>query len=1070
MDTTPLFIALVEGASLYTIGAVRITCISGSANVLGTTLHPGDSHDIVSPPYDSALFVTAIAVQDVRILASSEFRYGGPVLEALQAANGSSGVPATDGSHLHRCVLACQHIPLLSSCLADYDVEGSGLVLASYSRLIRGCVLLPWDPSFPLAHLLSTASATSASVSSFQPTHIIACQGAQGMLSMPLVPAVGPEPASSAAKQRCRVTARGLVQHPAWSPWVERLGENRHAGRQIIPCIVVCGPKGSGKSTFLRYVTNMLLSAQREERRRVAQSEDDDFGPVSGSAAQRTGADQDEQTLAGVVCLDLDVGQPEHGPPGFLSLTHVRYPVLTPPPLRVHAAVPLDAAAGRPGAQPVPVVQSMPILAGTPGAESMAAHTGNDAAAYAASFPFPSPAGVGSMHSRIERAPGRTLGLRFLGATSVKDDVVGFAAAALDLLSQYRSDPALCSRCPLLVNAHGWCTGLGAVSLGRVIQGVRPTHVVHLEAVKGGMSAHAVNGTGGTGGDERDYSEDEEDEGREQEGDEAPGTGPSYGSVPSYRAQDLHITPTSAVVASLGLSFGSSAQGGRASPGLGASAGGQGGQGGYGGPRRAADEDQAALTPPPMAWQHWSPCPSTAAAPSTGGVPSSVVRFAAWHASSLGGAAQVAGVGVKSIPPRAARSPADARALRLLLYLLSNLRYPDGSALVEQHVGEMAAKRSQQQQQTASASNARGGRGEEGDLDSDGDGEAPDASPSAGDDSRMGRSGTEDDAREERESEEDDADGDEEGTSSDLSEEALIELEKDPYAEQPLPSLTFIQAGHLYWHRVRIAGGTMFAGLYNDHRLARTPVRGIYSPAFHARVAVPLRVSPLAIHIALSASEHVPFSHSYPNPNLSPTLGSELGQAHGQAYEDRLHKAEAIVGTLVALASTRLLPQRADGAMPSPVPSPVPSVAQPPSTPTPAPATAHSRPGTTLPCIGLAYVRGYDARAVDTQGNAIAGGLLHLLCPVPHHLLSSVDVLLAWPGSGPEVPVQLMYAAAPEGDPFCFPTHGPAGNSVLLNARDVQGAGSAASLAAVAAGKAVGGGQGRKNLKRRREA
>lgn len=73
--------------------------------------------------------------------------------------------------------------------------------------------------------------------------------------------------------------------------------------------IMVCGPKGSGKSTFVRLLTNEFLS-----------------GPSSSS---------------GVALLDLDPGQPEYSPPGNISLVQLKSYNLGPP--YVHPLIPNDS-------------------------------------------------------------------------------------------------------------------------------------------------------------------------------------------------------------------------------------------------------------------------------------------------------------------------------------------------------------------------------------------------------------------------------------------------------------------------------------------------------------------------------------------------------------------------------------------------------------------------------------------------------------------------------------------------------------------------------------------------------
>jgi len=69
------------------------------------------------------------------------------------------------------------------------------------------------------------------------------------------------------------------------------------------PRVVMCGAKGSGKSTFLRYTLNSLLHNSKRKSN-------------------------------GHVCIiDCDVGQPEIGPPGMISLSFVNTPLLSPPHL-----------------------------------------------------------------------------------------------------------------------------------------------------------------------------------------------------------------------------------------------------------------------------------------------------------------------------------------------------------------------------------------------------------------------------------------------------------------------------------------------------------------------------------------------------------------------------------------------------------------------------------------------------------------------------------------------------------------------------------------------------------------
>ncbi len=71
---------------------------------------------------------------------------------------------------------------------------------------------------------------------------------------------------------------------------------------------MICGPKNSGKSTFMRILTNKILTDTRLEE-----------------------LNDEETTEEGVILLDLDPGQPEFVPPGQLSLVHLRQPTFGPP-------------------------------------------------------------------------------------------------------------------------------------------------------------------------------------------------------------------------------------------------------------------------------------------------------------------------------------------------------------------------------------------------------------------------------------------------------------------------------------------------------------------------------------------------------------------------------------------------------------------------------------------------------------------------------------------------------------------------------------------------------------------
>lgn len=82
--------------------------------------------------------------------------------------------------------------------------------------------------------------------------------------------------------------------------WQAMINQLRSTWPKQLPAVMICGPKGSGKSTFGRILANSLLNVNPDPR-----------------SSNRRGLD-------GVAFLDLDPGQPEYSPPGEISLFHIR--------------------------------------------------------------------------------------------------------------------------------------------------------------------------------------------------------------------------------------------------------------------------------------------------------------------------------------------------------------------------------------------------------------------------------------------------------------------------------------------------------------------------------------------------------------------------------------------------------------------------------------------------------------------------------------------------------------------------------------------------------------------------
>ena len=146
-----------------------------------------------------------------------------------------------------------------------------------------------------------------------------------------------------------------------------------------------------------------------------------------------------------VLWLDLDVGQPELSPPGLVSLSAV------------------DAAGT--------TLEDGPLLLRSP------AHQRNPITCYA------------------------------VGGPSPQHDPGAYAEAALQLAAEARrrlDDPHDAAGA-VVINTHGWCTGLGQVLTQQALQASSPTHLFVMQ--DSGASA----GDGG-GDDEEEEEEEEEDE------------------------------------------------------------------------------------------------------------------------------------------------------------------------------------------------------------------------------------------------------------------------------------------------------------------------------------------------------------------------------------------------------------------------------------------------------------------------------------------------------------------------------------------------------------------------------
>ena len=97
---------------------------------------------------------------------------------------------------------------------------------------------------------------------------------------------------------------RPLEQPKDWSIYLSRIvGQAQHSATKVL----ICGPKGSGKSTFCRLLSNSFISLAQRFQSEGQSSEHD------------------------LYLIDLDPGQPEFSPPGDISLIQLWSPNLGVP-------------------------------------------------------------------------------------------------------------------------------------------------------------------------------------------------------------------------------------------------------------------------------------------------------------------------------------------------------------------------------------------------------------------------------------------------------------------------------------------------------------------------------------------------------------------------------------------------------------------------------------------------------------------------------------------------------------------------------------------------------------------
>mmetsp|Transcript_17186 Transcript_17186/g.37087 ORF Transcript_17186/g.37087 Transcript_17186/m.37087 type:complete len:979 (-) Transcript_17186:27-2963(-) len=277
-----------------------------------------------------------------------------------------------------------------------------------------------------------------------------------------------------------------------WSTLTKQLEES-HTHK-----ILICGAKGVGKSTLLRYAVNRILSAP---------SNDGGF----------------RQCTRSVAILDLDCGQPELSPPGMMTLTVVSRPLLSDPPVHMACGGSCDHYGLR-------------LAGGDVGG------AGND------------DKGKGGGESVQHSAA------YFFGDITSKTDPDTYVQMTRQLIRRYneilklhKTQHGSESKVPLLVNTDGWVKGLGFEILSAIIGVVNPGHILQImgntKAKSFDMSSHDGLASPDGGGrllrviplfDESLLDGDDDDDNRSRRSMDSSGSnGPLLASAADHRVHRL---------------------------------------------------------------------------------------------------------------------------------------------------------------------------------------------------------------------------------------------------------------------------------------------------------------------------------------------------------------------------------------------------------------------------------------------------------------------------------------------------------------------------------------------------
>ena len=304
-------IAVAVGERLCLAGAAEIMVASGGlVEIMSYILEPRDVRDasqrlpVICPAWDASVCLTALR-QDSGTPHSSSSSSSSPS-KADTVSNDVPSVAARLGDAHPDCVIiVLWGVDEPVSGLDGYSFAGSDLEERVARDVGVAGLRILYQQTAPAVPGSATGSGPAASGRGRPPPPPTSrpCVAVRRPLRLP-------RRWAALLQALCRDDAADPTSGPDDAPAVEAAGHTA-------PCtVLVTGAKAVGKSTFCRALVNALLS------RGVAADDSALIDKVSARRPRRCGA---------VAFLDLDVGQPELGPPGVVSLHVVTSPLLGPP-------------------------------------------------------------------------------------------------------------------------------------------------------------------------------------------------------------------------------------------------------------------------------------------------------------------------------------------------------------------------------------------------------------------------------------------------------------------------------------------------------------------------------------------------------------------------------------------------------------------------------------------------------------------------------------------------------------------------------------------------------------------